>query len=38
MLQNIQTMSDLTNFLNTLSYNDFKKIVELSLLNLQILY
>lgn len=28
MLQNIQTMSDLTNFLNTLSYNDFKNIVE----------
>jgi len=28
MLQNIQTISDLTNFLNTLSYNDFKNIVE----------
>lgn len=28
MLQNIQNMSDLTNFLNTLSYNDFKNIVE----------
>ena len=28
MLQNIQTMNDLTNFLNTLSYNDFKNIVE----------
>lgn len=28
MLQNIQTMSDLTNFLNTLSYNNFKNIVE----------
>ena len=27
-MQNIQTMSDLTNFLNTLSYNDFKNIVE----------
>ena len=29
MLQNIQTMSDLTNFLNTLSYNDFKNIVNI---------
>ena len=28
MLQNLQTMNDLTNFLNTLSYNDFKNIVE----------
>lgn len=28
MLQNIQTMRDLTNFLNTLSYNNFKNIVE----------
>lgn len=28
MLQNIQTMNDLTNFLNTLSYNDFKHIVN----------
>ncbi|WP_064612582.1 IS1/IS1595 family N-terminal zinc-binding domain-containing protein [Streptobacillus moniliformis] len=28
MLQNFQNMEDLTNFLNTLSYNDFKNIVE----------
>ena len=28
MLQNMQNMNDLTNFLNTLSYNDFKNIVE----------
>ena len=30
MLQNIQTMSDLTNFLNTLSYNDFKNINDIN--------
>lgn len=28
MLQNIQNMSDLSNFLNSLSYTDFKYIVD----------
>lgn len=28
MLTNIENINDLTNFLNTLSYNDFKAIVN----------